>query len=305
MGLRGSILNRWFAAPRDSARTNGGEQQGSAVKEADFIVLPPAASDSWRSWLMTGVRRGPFDRRRIKGAHQGLKKMLIEGTTNPADGPQPWNDFSSAMVRQSVDEALNALPSEQKQTVKLAYFGGLTNKEIAQRLGVTDSVVRRMLGNALAAVAAHVETGRAAVRRAVYAIAGWLTARALFDATRRSAGPAVDHLLQAAAVVTVGVAAAGVLVTNPASPAQLSQPNGRGSINSAAAGGSGQDAAAKHLVLPAAPALPVVSPVVSTALPHVPNAPPVLPLPVNLPVPTNLPIAVPTPPTSLPVLPKP
>jgi len=304
MGLRGSILNRWFAAPRDSARTNGGEQQGSAVKEADFIVLPPAASDSWRSWLMTGVRRGPFDRRRIKGAHQGLKKMLIEGTTNPVDGPQPWNDFSSAMVRQSVDEALNALPSKQKQTVKLAYFGGLTNKEIAQRLGVTDSVVRRMLGTALAAVAAHVESGRAAGRRAVYAIAGWLTVRALFDGTRRSAGPAVDHLLQAAALVTVGVVAAGVLVTNPASPAQLSQPNGRSSINSGAPAGSGQDAV-KQLVLPAAPSLPVVSPVVPTALPNVPNAPPVPPLPVNLPVPTNLPIAVPTPPTSLPVLPKP
>ncbi len=260
------------------------------MKEADFIVLPPAASDSWRSWLMTGVRRGPFDRRRIKGAHQGLKKMLIEGTTNPVDGPQPWNDFSSAMVRQSVDEALNALPSKQKQTVKLAYFGGLTNKEIAQRLGVTDSVVRRMLGTALAAVAAHVESGRAAGRRAVYAIAGWLTVRALFDGTRRSAGPAVDHLLQAAALVTVGVVAAGVLVTS--------------SINSGAPAGSGQDAV-KQLVLPAAPSLPVVSPVVPTALPNVPNAPPVPPLPVNLPVPTNLPIAVPTPPTSLPVLPKP
>lgn len=298
-------MNRWFAAPRDSASTNDGEHRDLPVKEADFIVLPPAASDSWRSWLMTGVRRGPFDRRRIKGAHQGLKKMLIEGTTNPVDEPQPWNDFSSAMVRQSVDEALNALPSEQKQTVKLAYFGGLTNKEIAQRLGVTDSAVRRMLGKALAAVAAHVESGRASGRRAVYAIAGWLTARAMLDGSRRAPGLAVDQVLQAAAVVTVGVVAAAVLVTNPASPAQLSQPNGPGSINSAtrAGAGSGQDAV-KHLTLPAAPRLPVVSTAVPN-VPNVPNVPKAPPLPVNLPVPTNLPITVPTPPTSLPVLPKP
>jgi hypothetical protein len=164
-----------------------------------------------------------------------------------------------------------------------------------------------MLGKALAAVATHIESGRAAGRRAVYAIAGWLTARALFGGTRRSAGPAVDQMLQAAAVVTVGVAAVAVLVANPASPAQLSQPNGRGSINSAAPAGSGPDAAAKHLVLPSAPSLPVVSTAVPNLpnVPNVPNAPQVPTLPVNLPVPTNLPITVPTPPTSLPVLPKP
>jgi len=246
------------------------------AKEADFIVLPTAASDSWRSWLMTGVRWPPFDRGRIRGAHKGLKKLLIEGTPGAGDRPQPWNDFSSAMVRQSVDEALNELPPDQKQAVKLAYFGGFTNREIAQQLGVTEGRIRRRLREALAAVSAQVEQGRMAGRRAVYAIAGWLAARTVFDGAHR---PAADQMLQAAAAVTVGVVAAVVLVSAPASPAQLSAPGG---IPSAAPSATSQGR----------PALPVAP----GSLPAVPGAPKVPPLPANLPTPVNLPLTLPTPP---------
>src|SRR5713226_5616592 len=179
-------------------------------KEADFIVLPAAASDSWRTWLMSGLRRPPFDRRRLRGAHKGLKKMLIEGTTNASEQPQPWNDFSSAMVRQAVDEALNALPSGHKQAVKLAYFGGLTNEEIAQRLGVPEGAVRRRLKDALAAVSAHVERGQAAGRKVIYGLATWTVGRWIADFVRRSHVPATDLLPQAAVVITAGVLTAAV-----------------------------------------------------------------------------------------------
>ncbi|OLC66521.1 MAG: hypothetical protein AUG06_08865 [Actinobacteria bacterium 13_1_20CM_2_65_11] len=299
------MLNRWFAAPRSQSSSNGGEDEDAPMKEADFIVLPPAASDSWRTWLMTGVRRGPFHRRRIRGAHQGLKKMLIEGTSSPGEGPQPWNDFSSAMVRQAVDEALNELPSDQKQAVKLAYFGGLTNREIAQRLGVGEGSVRRRLREALAAVSTHVERGSVAARRAVYAIAAWLTTRALLDGAQRSATPAAEHGMQAAAAVTVAIVAAAVLVASPVSPLQHDQATGGGvqSAQPAPAGSSPVDAAKQAVpAVPAAGSLPVVSPEVPNVEPPAAKIPG---LPVLLPVPVDLPVAVPTPPTSLPPLPKP
>ena len=289
------MLNRWFAAPSSSASANGGEGQDPPVKEADFIVLPPAASDSWRRWLMTGVRRGPFHRRRIRGAHQGIKQMLIEGTSGQADGPQPWNDFSSAMVRQSVDEALNTLPSDQKQAVKLAYFGGLTNREIAQHLGVGEGAVRRRLRAALAAVSSHVERGRVAGRRAVYAFAGWLTARLVLDGAQGSVAPAAVHGVQAAAAVTVAIVAAAVMVASPVSPL----------LRNGSTGGGAQPGVTKPLA-PVKPAVPAGSlPAVSPAVPAVqPPAGKIPGLPLPLPVPVNLPVAVPTPPTSLPAIPK-
>ncbi len=65
----------------------------------------------------------------------------------------------------------------------------------------------------------------------------------------------VDQMLQAAAAVSVGVVAAVVLVSAPASPAQLSAPGG---VHSAAPAGTSQHQRAKP-TLPAAPgSLPAV-----------------------------------------------
>ena len=268
------MLNRWFFAPRSPSGSNGGDHKDddSPVKEADFIVLPAAASDSWRTWLLTGIRKRPFDRRRVRGAHKGLKKMLVEGTP-PNDGTLPWNDFSSAMVRQSVDEALNTLPAGHKQAVKLAYFGGLTNEEIAAQLGIGEGTVRRKLREALRAVSAHVEMGRAAARRTIYAIAGWFAARSIVDMARRGAENASDHAAQAAVVVACGAMTAAVLAGQAPSPAQLTQVD-RGRISAAA---------------PAS--LP------TTSLPITVTAPVTVPA---LPDQTSLPISVPSPPVQIP-----
>jgi len=143
---------------------------------------PTPAGDSWRSWLMTGSRGTAADRRRVRGAHRGLKKILIEGMANGGDHGQPWKDFSGAMVRQAVSEALHQLPPDHEQVVKLAYFGGLSNREIAQRLGLSVGGVQRRLRLALARVSEHIEHGRAGGRRALIALMGWLAARQLIHA---------------------------------------------------------------------------------------------------------------------------
>jgi predicted DNA-binding protein (UPF0251 family) len=270
------MLNRWFFAPRSPSGSNGGEHtdDDSPVREADFIVLPAAASDSWRTWLMTGIRKRPFNRRRVRGANKGLKKMLVEGTP-PNDGTLPWNDFSSAMVRQSVDEALNTLPAGHKQAVKLAYFGGLSNEEIAAQLGIGEGVVRRKLREALRAVSAHVEMGRAAARRTIYAIAGWFAARSIIDMARRGAENASDHAAQAAVVVACGAVTAAVLAGQAPSPAQLTQVD-RGRISAGAPA---------SLPTTSLPIKPVTAPVTVPTLPDQ----------------TSVPIGVPSPPAQVPV----
>ena len=258
-------------------------------KDAEFIVLPAAASDAWRTWLMTGARRPPFDRRRINGAHLGLKKLLIEGTTSPPDRLLPWNDFSAAMIRQAVDEALNTLPSSHKQAVKLAFFGGFTNQEIAEHLGVGEAAVKRMLQVALATVSANVERGKTTTRKVIYFLAIGAVLRQLIDFPRRLP-PAMDQAAQAAVVVVAGVVTASVLVSNSPTPAQLTQADrGRVSVPSPAA----------------APAIPNANSPIGTvtgaapvSLPSVPPLPSPSPLPVKVSVPpVTLPLPVPSPPT--------
>jgi hypothetical protein len=289
-------LSRWFGGGhRPPAGGNGGDEQVPPVKDADFIVLPAVASDSWRTWLMTGLRKAPFDRRRIRGDHKGIKKMMIEGTSAPQDPPQPWNDFSGAMVRQAVDEALNSLPPGHKQAVKLAYFGGMSNEAIAKHLGVATGVVRKRLRDALAVVSAHVETGAALGRKVIYGIAALAAVRWTIDFVRRTPLPSTDQVAQAAVVLACGVVTASVLSTSSPSPGQLTQVD-RGQLSVPATGAP--------LNVSTLPVAPVTAPVIGP-LPVPTPAVPVLPTPAVPPLPTppavTLPVTIP----SLPPVPSP
>jgi hypothetical protein len=197
MSTRWIGRHREFASPRPS--------EASSPK-ADAIF--PREEASWRSWLATGARRVPIDRRRARGAESHLKRVLV-------GAPSGAVDFSSAMARQAIDEALHELPAQQKQVVKLAYFGGLTNREIAQELGLSVSEVRRVLRAGLATVGAHFERGRAKGRRAIQdllMLPWWRTAGGL----HRGPWPPLDHALQTGIVAVMTAAAAALLVTHQA-----------------------------------------------------------------------------------------
>src|SRR5438128_455232 len=84
---------------------------------AENHMVSGATNDIWRTWLMTGVRRDHVDRRRMRGAHKGLKKILLEGVRNGDERPHAWQDFSGAMIRHAVDEAIRSLPHEDNRVV--------------------------------------------------------------------------------------------------------------------------------------------------------------------------------------------
>ena len=123
------------------------------------------------------------------------------------------------MVRQSVEEAVSTLPPRQKQLIKLAYFSDLSNREIAHGLGITVGSVERGLREAIARVSEHVERGRAAGRRAIYALAMFLGGRWLTHA-HQALTPSAQQWVKAGALVIAGATAGAVLATDPAvSPA--------------------------------------------------------------------------------------
>jgi hypothetical protein len=238
--------------------------------------------ETWRTWLMTGTRRPPIDRRRVRGAHKGLKRMLVEGMTNGGDRTHSWTRFSGAMVRQAVDDGVRMLPPDQNQLIKLAYFGGLSNAEIAQRLGTNISSVERGLKQAVAAVSEYVERGHLAGRRAVYALVVFLCGRSLTDS---------GHAVKAAALVAV----ATVLVAGPAAPSSLTPVDG-GPVPAVVSSEPGpliktivEPAPNAGLTTTSAPAVPVALPVASPATLPIPVRAPALPLPLPVPLPLPLP----------------
>jgi RNA polymerase sigma factor (sigma-70 family) len=250
------------------------------MPEAENYALPGATSDSWRAWLMTGIRRSPGDRRRLRGEYRGLKRMLVEGMTNGGERPHAWKDFSGAMIRHAVDDAMRSLPIQDKQVVKLAYFGGYSNREIAAQVGLTEATVQRRLRRALSAISHHIQHGRALGRRAAFALAVWLSGRRLTDSAH--------HIAQTAAVASVTV----IVAVHPAAPTVV----WHSQVTHVSAAGSPAAASA-----PAA-ARPRVVPPVPTATPIVPEsrvptvAAPTVRLPLDAPPIPALPVKIKTPP---------
>lgn len=276
-------------------RNGGGDPETSGQGEG---TLPPEAVEAWRTWLLTGKPGVVSDRRRVRGSHRGLKQMLVDGTGH--DMPESWKHFSGAMVRLAINDALNALPKEQTHAVWLAYFGGLSNSEIARRLGVSPGSVERRLKRAFELVSEYVEHGRNAGRRVVFGLFGWFSLRRLLG-LRPGGGsgthPALTNAIVAAgatAVVLVGAAGSGQVQRPAAAPATVSRVAvAPGAVSSAAS--SDLNSATEPTMRSLQAAVRRVTEMVvhgPVAVPPVPSVPPVSPLP---PVPSPQPLPSPPP----------
>ena len=206
-------------------------------------------------------------------------------------GPSGAVDFQSAMARQTLDEAMGELPSEHRQVLKLAYFAGLTNREIASQLGLTVGGVRRLLRQGLAVIGAYIEHGRAAGRRAVHGFAGWLTFRNLDQVIQRSNGPSLDQLLQTGVVAAMTVATASILITHHIAPV-VPHPQKTPRI-AAAASSSHAVPAVKDKTLAEMPTAPEVTTAPVTNV--VNQATSIASVPIKIQIPVRLPVRLPAP----------
>lgn len=90
------------------------------------------------TWLTMIVRSRALDRVRARGRlREDRWEEVPEPSAGNGDGEAVAPDASAeqAEVRQIVAAAVALLPPEQRQTVELAYFRGLSQTEIAAELG--------------------------------------------------------------------------------------------------------------------------------------------------------------------------
>ena len=165
------------------------------------------AAQSWRLWLLNGTRRGRVDRRRVRGAHLGLKRVLVSDLVVRGEPPYGWKEFSDAMLRHAIGDAVRMLPERDAHALKLAYFGGCSNRDIALEFGMTEAAVATRLRRALDFISDRIQRGGATVRRAAYAIAAWFCGRWCESW--------FNHAAQASAAAAVAV----IVVAGGAAPA--------------------------------------------------------------------------------------
>jgi RNA polymerase sigma-70 factor (ECF subfamily) len=99
------------------------------------------ARGSVRTWLLSIVHHRAIDAIRRRRPTSALPEG--EGPTpQPLVLPDTWTEISASLDRDTIQAALERLPAVQRNAIELAYFGGLTQAEIAERTGVPLGTVK-------------------------------------------------------------------------------------------------------------------------------------------------------------------
>jgi RNA polymerase sigma-70 factor (ECF subfamily) len=96
---------------------------------------------SVKTWLLAIVHHRAIDsirRRRQTTFLPEPEETVPEALTLP----DLWGDVSAGLDRDAIATALDGIPAAQREAIDLAYFGGLTQVEIAQRLGLPLGTVK-------------------------------------------------------------------------------------------------------------------------------------------------------------------
>ena len=126
-----------------------------AVQEAFLQVWRNAASfraerAKASTWIVTLVHRRAVDivRREERRRAEPLETDTHAEAADPAGSAEEeaWLGFE----RDRVQSALRALPDAQRETIELAYYGGYSQSELADRLGVPLGTVKSRMFAGLA-----------------------------------------------------------------------------------------------------------------------------------------------------------
>ncbi len=85
-----------------------------------------------RGWLLTIVHHRAIDTQRRSSRHSQRTTTLDEHLELRALG-DTWDDVAQQLTTDEIRLALDDLPDDQRRAIELAYFGGLSQREIAER----------------------------------------------------------------------------------------------------------------------------------------------------------------------------
>jgi RNA polymerase sigma-70 factor (ECF subfamily) len=95
-----------------------------------------------RSWLLAIVRHRAIDAMRRQRASVALGEESDEILPANLTLPDIWPEVAGRLDGERVREAIQTLPPAQRDAIELAYFDGLTQREIATRTGAPLGTVK-------------------------------------------------------------------------------------------------------------------------------------------------------------------
>jgi RNA polymerase sigma-70 factor (ECF subfamily) len=130
---------------RDSTLAEDAVQEAflAVWRSADRYTAERAKASTW---ILTFVHRRAVDlvRREERRRAEPIDDAPV--ATGGATDEEAW----LRLQRERVQEALRRLPDQQRETLELAYYGGFTQSELAERLGLPLGTVKSRMFAALA-----------------------------------------------------------------------------------------------------------------------------------------------------------
>jgi RNA polymerase sigma-70 factor, ECF subfamily len=122
-----------------------------AVQEAFLTIWRSASSFSANqskatTWVLTLVHRRAVD---LVRREERRRADPIEAVEHPS-GEATDEEVSVRSQRRAVQEALRRLPDEQREALELAYYGGFSQSELAERLGQPLGTIKSRMFTGLA-----------------------------------------------------------------------------------------------------------------------------------------------------------
>ena len=98
------------------------------------------------TWLLTLVHRRAVD---LVRREERRRTEPLQPDTEPV-GTEATDEAEVATQRQTIRQALRRLPAEQREAIELAYYGGYTQSELAERLGQPLGTIKSRMFTGLA-----------------------------------------------------------------------------------------------------------------------------------------------------------
>ena len=97
---------------------------------------------SVKTWLLSIVHHRAIDAIRRRRPTTGLPDPIEAAVPAALTMPDVWAEVSASLDADTVRDALTVLSDVQRQAIEMAYFGGLTQLEIAERTGTPLGTVK-------------------------------------------------------------------------------------------------------------------------------------------------------------------
>jgi RNA polymerase sigma factor (sigma-70 family) len=190
-------------------RVLGNRHAAEDAFQATFLVLARKAPEIARrelfvSWLYGVARRAAMDARaRTARQHAKEKRLRIMSSTESID------EIQASELRSILDEELGRLPERHRAAIVLCELEGLSRREAAGRLGVSEGTLSSRLARAKTRLRERLS------RRGVAFSAATLTSALIQDAQAVTVPPSlVDSTIRVATMVATGHSLAGVASTS-------------------------------------------------------------------------------------------